>query len=65
MCNENAATALYIQTQEIRSKTLERRPSMIIFIATSILIVFVIIACANLICAQFNPDDLRDMGVGR
>lgn len=38
---------------------------MIVMIALGLLILFVIVACAHLICAQCDPDDLRNMGVGR
>lgn len=38
---------------------------MITLIAIGLMIVFVILACINLICSQFDSDDLRKMGIGR
>lgn len=38
---------------------------MIVTIALGLLVLFVILACAHLICAQCDPDDLRKMGIGR
>jgi hypothetical protein len=38
---------------------------MVVLIALGLLIVFVTVACVHLICAQYEPDDLHNMGVGR
>ncbi len=36
---------------------------MIVFAVLIIFVVLVIIACVGLVCAQFDADDLRNMGI--